>query len=125
MGYGNPSVDSAIKKLIAKNVDRLLVLPLFPQYASATTGSTFDGIAATLMKVRAVPQFRFLTHYHDEPGYIDALVQSIKRTWEKDGEPEKLVFSFHGIPRKIFFKRRSVSLLLQKNCEASCRGDGT
>ena len=102
MGYGNPSIDSAIKKLIDKNVVRLLVLPMFPQYASATTGSTFDGIAASLTKIRAVPELRFLTRYHDEPGYINALVESIRRVWDKDGEPEKLVFSFHGIPKRYF-----------------------
>jgi ferrochelatase len=103
MGYGNPSIDSAIKSLISKNVDRLLVLPMFPQYASATTGSTFDGISNTLTKVRAVPELRFLTRYHDEPGYINALVESIKRVWDKDGEPDKLVISFHGIPKRYFY----------------------
>ena len=102
MGYGNPSIGSAVKKLVEQNVDRLLVLPMFPQYASATTGSTFDGLSKALTKIRRVPELRFLTQYHDEPGYINALANSIRELWEKEGEPDKLLFSFHGIPKRYF-----------------------
>lgn len=102
MRYGNPSVESGIRNLLKKDVDRLLVVPLYPQYAAATTGSTFDAVADAMKKVRAVPDIRFTAKYHDEDGYIDSLVQSIREVWSKGGQPEKLIFSYHGIPERYF-----------------------
>ncbi len=102
MRYGNPSIPSAIKKLIDKNVDRLLILPMYPQYASVTIGTTFDAAAKALSKIRSVPETRFVARYHDEPAYIAALARSVEKLWAKEGRPEKLIFSFHGIPQRTF-----------------------
>lgn len=102
MRYGNPSIKSGVEELLRKNVDRLLVIPLYPQYAAATTGSTFDAVADVLKTVRSVPEFQFLTRYHDEPAFIEALTDSIKKVWDRNGRPDKLIFSYHGIPKRYF-----------------------
>ena len=102
MRYGNPSIETGLEALKAAGARRILVLPLYPQYAGATTGSTFDAVAEVLKQWRWVPELRFINHYHDEPGYIDALVQSIRRHWEEHPRGEVLVFSFHGIPQRYF-----------------------
>ena len=102
MRYGNPSVRSALRELAAKGCRRLLVLPLYPQYSAVTTGSTIDAVAAELMSWRWVPEIRTVNHYHDEPAYTRALAASIRELWEREGPPDKLLFSFHGIPKRYF-----------------------
>ena len=102
MRYGNPSVKSALRELAAKGCRRLLVLPLYPQYAAVTTGSTIDAVAAELVTWRWVPEIRTIHHYHDDPAYIRALAASIRELWDREGAPEKLLFSFHGIPKRYF-----------------------
>ena len=99
MRYGNPSIRSALEKLRSYNIRKLLVLPLYPQYSAATTASTFDAVADVLKTWRIVPQVKMITSYHDDPGYIDALAESIRSHWAQSGEPDKLLFSFHGLPR--------------------------
>ena len=99
MRYGNPSIRSALEKLRSYNLNKLLILPLYPQYSAATTASTFDAVAAVLKTWRRIPQLRMITSYHDDPGYIDALVESIRDQWAQSGKPDKLLFSFHGLPR--------------------------
>ena len=98
MRYGNPSIRSALEKLRSYNINKLLILPLYPQYSAATTASTFDAVADVLKTWRRIPQLRMITGYHDDPGYIDALAESIRNHWEQSGEPDKLLFSFHGLP---------------------------
>ena len=98
MRYGNPSIRSALEKLRACNVRKLVVLPLYPQYSAATTASTFDAVADVLKTWRHIPQVRMITSYHDNPGYIDALAESIRSHWAQSGKPDKLLFSFHGLP---------------------------
>jgi ferrochelatase len=100
MRYGNPSIPSALEELRAANCRRILVLPMYPQYSASTTGSTFDAVAATLGRWRWVPDLRFINHYHDEPGYIRALAASLRDHWETQGRGEKLLMSFHGVPRR-------------------------
>jgi len=100
MRYGNPSIPSALRQLHDLNVRRLLVLPLYPQYSASTTASTFDAVAAVLMRWRWIPELRFLTRYHDEDGYIEALATSIREHWAGKGRGEHLVISFHGVPRR-------------------------
>jgi ferrochelatase len=100
MRYGNPSIESALNTLRSANARRILVLPLYPQYSSSTTASTFDAIAAVVKSWRWVPEFRFVNQYHDHPQYIDALANSINEVWEKVAKPEKLLFSFHGTPKR-------------------------
>jgi len=102
MRYGNPSVKAALRELAAKGCRRILVLPLYPQYAAVTTGSTFDAVAAELATWRWVPEVRTINGYHDEPRYIRALAASIRDAWAAAEPAEKLLFSFHGIPQRYF-----------------------
>jgi ferrochelatase len=102
MRYGNPSVPEALGRLKAANVRRLLVFPLYPQYSGTTTASVFDAVTDELRTWRWLPELRFINHYHDDPAYIDALCASIRDAWEEHGEPERLLFSFHGIPKRYF-----------------------
>ncbi|HEX5139019.1 MAG TPA: ferrochelatase [Planctomycetota bacterium] len=100
MRYGNPSIATALDELLKKGCGRLLVLPLYPQYAAATTASTFDALGDALKRLRVVPEIRTVCSYHDEPLYIGALARSIREVWEKDGAPKRLLLSFHGLPRR-------------------------
>jgi ferrochelatase len=102
MRYGNPSIPAALAQLRAARVRRLLVLPLYPQYSATTTASTFDAVTRELSRWRWIPELRFVNQYHDEPAYIAALVASIRDQWRAHGEPERLLFSFHGIPKDYF-----------------------
>ncbi len=98
MTYGNPSIASAIESLAEQNVKRLLVLPLYPQYCSSTTGSVFDRTSRALQRRRWLPETRFVNDYHEDPAYIDALSARILEHWADVGERSHLVFSYHGIP---------------------------
>ncbi|TRW48114.1 ferrochelatase [Aliidiomarina halalkaliphila] len=100
MRYGNPSIASALEKLMQQGVTKLVVLPLYPQYSGSTTGSTFDAIAADFTKRRWLPDLRFKTSYHDEPEFIQAVANKIKAHWESHGRADKLVFSYHGVPKR-------------------------
>jgi ferrochelatase len=100
MRYGNPSMASAIKQLTDQNVRDIIVLPLYPQYAGATTGSTFDAIAKTFTQLRWVPELQFINGYHKSEGYIEAICTTIKRHIDAHGQPDKLVFSYHGTPER-------------------------
>ncbi len=102
MRYGNPSVASALAQLKAANARRVLVLPLYPQYSGSTTGSVFDAVTDELRRWRWLPELRFVNQYHDAPGYIDALAASIRTHWAEHGQAERLLFSFHGIPKAYF-----------------------
>lgn len=99
MSYGNPSTASAIEKLRAQNCDRILVLPLYPQYAASSTASAFDAVFNVLMRTRNMPAIRTIRSYHDHPAYIQALAESIREYWRRNGQPNKLVMSFHGVPK--------------------------
>ena len=101
MRYGNPSIASALEKLKQANAQRVLVLPLYPQYSSSTTASTFDAIADAVKSWRWVPEFRFVNQYHDDDGYIAALANSIEEAWSQHTKPKKLLFSFHGTPKRF------------------------
>ena len=98
MTYGNPSIASAVRILAEQNVRKLLVLPLYPQYCSSTTGSVFDRIMEALGRWRWVPETRFVNDYYADAGYIDALCARIREHWERAGEQAHLVFSYHGVP---------------------------
>lgn len=99
MRYGNPSIRAALEKLRSYDINTLLVLPLYPQYSAATTASTFDAVADVLKTWRRIPRLTMITDYHDDPGYIGALAASIRSHWAQSGKPDKLLFSFHGLPR--------------------------
>ncbi len=99
MTYGSPSIPEALDKLRSAGMRRLLVLPLFPQYSATSTGSVFDRVTSTLQRWRWVPELRFITHYHDQPSYISALSESIRRHWSTRPR-HHLLFSFHGLPER-------------------------
>ena len=99
MSYGNPSMQSAIDKLCAQHCDRILVFPLYPQYAASSTASAMDAVFRVLLKTRNQPAIRSIRNYHDHPSYISALAQSVRKHWEINGKPSKLVMSFHGVPK--------------------------
>ena len=101
MRYGNPSVEAGLEKLRDKGITRIIVLPLYPQYSSPTTGSTFDAIARVLKKWRWVPELHFINGYHTNPLYIESLANSIQEDLGKHGTPQKIVFSYHGMPRQF------------------------
>jgi ferrochelatase len=99
MRYGAPAVDAALVQLKAQGCDRVLVVPLYPQYAASSTGSTCDAVFAAAACLRNVPELRLIKHFHDDPGYIAALAGSVREYWTASGRPERLVMSFHGVPR--------------------------
>lgn len=99
MRYGQPSIASAVLDLRARGCDRLLLLPLYPQYAASTSATAFDALAATLGRLRNLPAVRTLRGYHDHPAYIGALAGSVRAHWSVHGQPDRLVMSFHGVPR--------------------------
>lgn len=110
MRYGNPSINHALEEL--RNTQKVIILPLYPQYAASTTGSTFDAVVNVLKKWRHVPELHFIQPYHQEPAYIAAITETIRMHW--DGQSH-LLFSFHGLPQ------RAVKLgdPYQRQCQAT------
>lgn len=101
MRYGTPSIESAMDKLREKRCRRILVLPLYPQYSATTTATVFDEVTRVLKSWRWIPEMRFINQYFDDSNYIDSLVNSIKEAWAEHDQPEKLLFSFHGMPKQF------------------------
>lgn len=99
MRYGNPSVASGLEKLKQQGCDRILIVPLYPQYAASTTASALDAVFKALGAMRNIPEIRTIRHFHDHPGYIGALAASVREHWQKNGRDDMLVMSFHGVPR--------------------------
>ena len=105
MRYGNPSIKSKIYKLQKQGCENLVILPLYPQYAAATTATVCDEVYRTLMKMRWQPSLKIIPHYESDPLYIDALVKSInKKISEINWKPDLIIASYHGIPKKYFDK---------------------
>jgi ferrochelatase len=100
MRYGNPSIPDALAAMQSEGVTRVLVLPAYPQYSGATTGSAFDQISDWGQSTRYVPEFRFINQYHDDPAHIEALAASVRDHWERHGRGDMLVMSFHGMPER-------------------------
>lgn len=100
MRYGNPSLPSVLQQLKEEGCDRILILPLYPQYSATTTASVYDEVFHHYARQRNVPELRFVKHYHDHPGYIQALKDSVQAYWAKNDRPDKLVISFHGVPQR-------------------------
>jgi ferrochelatase len=101
---GEPSVPQALTRLRESGAQRILVVPLFPQYCGATTGAAYDQVNAELRHWRWLPELRYVAEYHDYPGYIDALRASVVQQWETNGRTQHLLMSFHGIPERYFHK---------------------
>ncbi len=105
MRYGNPSISEKIDKLRKKGCEKLIILPLYPQYAAATTATVCDEVYRSLMKMRWQPSIQIIPHYESEPLYIKALVRSIeKKIKEIKWIPEIIIASYHGIPNSYFRK---------------------
>ena len=100
MRYGNPSIPSVLQKMLDQGVRKLLVVPLYPQYSASTTASTFDAISADFTRRRWMPDLRFVTHYHDYDPFIQAAATRIRAHWDEHGRADKLLFSYHGVPKK-------------------------
>lgn len=100
MRYGRPAIAEVLGQLAQQGCDRLLVLPLYPQYSAASSGAVFDAVAAALTRTRRVPELRFIADYHAHPAYIEAVVQRTQRFWREAGTGRFLLFSFHGLPER-------------------------
>ena len=104
MLYGEPGVPQALARLRESGAQRILVLPLFPQYCGATTGAVYDQVTAELRRWRWLPELRFIAEYHDQPEYIEALRASVLEHWRTFGRTRHLLVSFHGIPERSFHR---------------------
>ncbi|QDX80669.1 ferrochelatase [Denitratisoma sp. DHT3] len=116
MRYGQPSVPAALSRLKAEGARRILIVPLYPQYAASTTASVMDCAAQWMQASRNLPELRWVRHFHDHPGYIAALAGAVREHWQGNGRAEKLVISFHGTPR------RSLDLGDPYHCECQKTG---
>ncbi len=116
MRYGQPSIASALDQFKRDGVERVLVVPLYPQYAASSTASVMDDVADWIKRSRNPLEIRFIKHFHDHPGYIAALAASVREYWAANGRPAKLVMSFHGVPR------RSLDLGDPYHCECQKTG---
>lgn len=99
MRYGKPSIADTLMRMKTQGCERILVVPLYPQYAASSTATAFDAVFKTLAQMRNMPAVRMVKHYHDHPKYIAALAQSVREYWMLKGRPDKLIISFHGVPR--------------------------
>jgi ferrochelatase len=99
MSYGNPSIRAALERLRADGMQRLLVLPMYPQYSSTTTASIFERVTTELARWRWIPELRMVSQYWEEDAYVAAVADSVARHWERHGR-KHLLFSFHSIPKR-------------------------
>ncbi len=100
MRYGQPAVGATLDALRAEGATRVLVLPLYPQYAAATTASVGDAVNAWAASARFVPEMRSVGSYHDDESYVGALAESLTEHWAANGRAERLLLSFHGLPAR-------------------------
>ncbi|WP_239496176.1 ferrochelatase [Salinicola peritrichatus] len=100
MTYGKPSMEEAGLRLREAGVERILVLPLYPQFSRTTTGAVFQRLAKALDACPNLPELRFVRDYHDHPDYIAALAASVRQHWETQGDRGRLLMSYHGIPKR-------------------------
>jgi protoporphyrin/coproporphyrin ferrochelatase len=101
MRYGNPSVKNVLRDAQKNGMQRLVVLPLYPQYSASTTASSHDAVMKELQQWRLMPEMRLIGDYHQETEWIDAIEASIQNHWDLHGRGEKLIFSFHGLPQRF------------------------
>jgi len=104
MRYGRPSIPDKLREMKAQGCDRILLMPLYPQYSASTTATAFDAAFSCLAGMRDQPAVRTVRNFHDHPGYIAALAQSVRDYWIKNQRPDVLVISFHGVPRATLDK---------------------
>ncbi len=121
MSYGSVSISDTVDELLAAGCERLFFLPLFPQYSATTTAAVHDEISRVFSRRRNIPQWSWLRNYHNHPGYIEALAESVQQYWDENGRGERLLLSFHGIPK------RNVDLgdPYQRHCEETAQALAT
>src|SRR5215475_592948 len=117
MLYSEPDVRKALRRLRDGGAQRLLVVPLFPQYCGATTGAVHDHVTAELRRWRALPDLQLIADYHDHPGYLEALRESVSAHWEAHGRTSHLLISFHGIPERCTLQGDPYA----ERCQATAR----
>ncbi len=117
MRYGNPSVPDVLRQLEAEGMTRLLVLPLYPQYSASTSASVLDAVTAEIAGWRRTPELRFIADYHLDPGWLDALEARVRAHWDLHGRGERLLLSFHGLPRRY----ETAGDPYPRQCEAGAR----
>ena len=100
MRYGATSIASQLDALKAAGTTRVLILPAYPQYSATTTASVFDAVYQWAARTRALPELRFVNHYHDDARYIAALAGRVRKYWAQNGRPDVLLMSFHGVPER-------------------------
>ena len=100
MRYGNPSIPAVLDELKTQGMTRVLIVSAYPQYSGTTTASVFDAVAHWGLKARHLPEIRFINRYHDDAGYIEALAKKVRAHWMHNGQADKLVMSFHGVPER-------------------------
>lgn len=116
MTYGSPSMEDAGREMRKLGVEKLLVLPMYPQFSSSTTAAALDRLAASLKRCPHWPELRFIRDYATHPAYIRALAQSVRQSWQAKGkDTDKLIISFHGIPQRYTTKGDPY----QRHCEAT------
>jgi len=104
MRYGNPSIENALKGFKEKGISKIIILPLYPQAGSPTTSSTLDAVNKYLLKQSWTPNLRFISGYHDNDDYINSISNSIEDSFLKNGKPDKLIFSYHGMPERYLIE---------------------
>ena len=104
MRYGSGNIPETLGKLKTEGYERILILPAYPQYSATTTAANFDAVVGHYQQVRNIPELRFIRNYHDHEAYIQALKTSILSYWQNNGRPEKLVMSFHGLPKAFLLR---------------------
>lgn len=114
MNIGKPSVTDVLARMQQQGCERILVIPLFPQYAASSTAAAMDNVFAVLNRMRNQPAIRIIKQYHDHPGYIAALAQNVRDYWDTHGRPDKLMISFHGTPRASLDKGDPYHCVCQK-----------
>ena len=101
MRYGRPALPDVIENLRREGCERILVVPMYPQYAASTTATAIDAVCRHAARLRDQPELRFIKRFHTQPEYIDALAAHVERHWAQHGTPQKLLLSFHGLPRAV------------------------
>jgi ferrochelatase len=104
MRYGNPSIQAGMEALRRQGCERILIVPLYPQYAASTTATVVDAVAGYAARLRNQPELRFIKRYQDDPVYIQSLVGKLTGFWDQHGKPERLLLSFHGLPQRTILQ---------------------
>ena len=115
MRYQSPSIENKLKKLISQNLDEIIILPLFPQYSTATTGSVFDEISRVLKKQSVTPSIKFINQFYEQESFIDSWEDKLK-SFDVD-KYDHILFSYHGLPTKAVDDIYDDSLCADNNCE--------